>query len=77
MPVDGSYHFERSISAVRRPRRYVWSAIFCAATEEKLNNCLQDWLSSKALAILEVYTPRAQNDIVLDDYFNYLKYGRS
>ena len=50
---------------------------FCAATEEKLNNCLQDWLSSKAMAILEVYTPRAQNDIVLDDYFNYLKYGRS
>lgn len=50
---------------------------FCAATEEDLNNCLQDWLSSKTLAVLEVHTPREQNDIVLDNYFNYLRYGRS
>ena len=50
---------------------------FCAAAEAELNNCLQDWLSSKGLALLEVFTPREQNDIVLDDYFNYLRYGRS
>ena len=50
---------------------------FCAATEEDLNNCLPDWLSSKTLVVLEVHTPREQNDIVLDNYFNYLRYGRS
>ncbi len=46
--------------------------ISCSA-KEMLPSAIQTLISSEKATILEIFTPREVNDVVLKDYFNYLK----
>lgn len=71
-------HFEQKHSrkAIDIARMYNLN-YFSAANEEELNNSLDEWISSKGISILEIFTPGEENNRVLKNYFKALKHGRS
>lgn len=69
-------HFEQHHSRKAEELAHLYGLPYLRAqSEEELNNVFHSWLSQKGCGILEVFTPRESNNLVLKQYFKKLKNG--